>query len=287
MWFMTDDGFNDCPELMSIPARYRLSAEGLWHAIGVWMAKHGEYFIPLTVVKKLGGTDLLVDKLCDSGLLDRAVDNSRAGLAYTGRSCHVKAPEALQKGRAATAQRVRKYRAKQRNGADLGVEEDVTPLPVDESSCYSHARGVVRKGTESNHPPSQGQLLPKSGTALGDSDFELATSERGLSPPVNVGASRLVAAVVGIKVNDADKTILRIKASEMLADESEDDVAECLRVWLSRPELGAHGLPLCMAEVYKRRNNGRKLTSTERYAVEVDAIGKSLIAEQLRKELPQ
>jgi hypothetical protein len=261
MWFLVDDGLNDSPEMMRIPARYRLSAQGLWTAIGVWMSKHGETFAPVDVIKKLGGTDLLMGHLANSGLLQFEIRNAVRGLAYTGQRCRVKAPEAVQATRAATAERVRKHRAKapaeNYTGDNQQKPVDVTVLHEPPPERYSHARGLVRGGTESNHPPSKAESLRKSGTALGDDTFDLATSERGLSPPVNVGASRLVSMVIGRgRVNDADRTVLRIKASELLATESEDDVAECLRIWLGKNELGAHGLPLCMAEVYKRRHNG-------------------------------
>jgi hypothetical protein len=276
MWFNVDDGFNDSPELMSVPARYRLPAHGLWSAIGVWMSKHGEHFISLTVVRKLGGTQLLVSHLVASGLLDEATRGGTEGLAYTGRSCRVKAPDDVRKARAATTERVRKHRANHQNGVDLQGKAPVTPLQEPERERYpgyGYGEGLV-----THHLPSQELSLPKPGTSLAsvdDETFELATSERGLSEPVKVGASRLVATVIGRnRVSDADRTILRIKASELLASESEEDVAECLRVWLGKTELGAHGLPLCMAEVYKRKHNGHELHGADKKAADWQALKK-------------
>jgi hypothetical protein len=122
----------------------------------------------------------------------------------------------------------------------------------------------------------EAEVVALSGTELAvDDSFELATSERGLPPPVKVGASRLVATIIRQGMaTDADRTILRLKASELLATESEDDVADCLRLWLTKTELGAHGLPLCMAEVLKRKHNGIELRGADKKAAEWLALGK-------------
>lgn len=77
-----------------------------------------------------------------------------------------------------------------------------------------------------------------------------------LSPPVNVGATRLVQRAIPARaVNDATRTGLRIEASQLLgAGETETDVDACLRLWLTKPGLGVKALKSLMAEVYKTRN---------------------------------
>src|SRR5262245_33590465 len=108
---------NDSPELLSIPARYRLPAYGLWTAVGVWMSKQHELFCPMAVIKKLGGTQRLAEELHASGLLTWDVQGGSGGLAYTGRKCRVKALDAVQAERVATADRVRAHRAKRAEAA--------------------------------------------------------------------------------------------------------------------------------------------------------------------------
>jgi len=89
-----------------------------------------------------------------------------------------------------------------------------------------------------------------------------ATRERDdLSPPVNIGATRLVERTIPANaVNDSIRTGLRIEASQLLGDgETETDVEACLRLWMTKPNLGVKALPALMAEVYKSRNgtNGK------------------------------
>jgi hypothetical protein len=200
------------------------------------------------------------------------------GVVITAQHCRIRTAAQVQADRKATAKRVQQHR----KGPGQGEQVEVTPLH-DRSTV-----GVNGYGSGNSYTPSKAESLPCLGTVLGDDSFDLATAERGLGPPVKVGATRLVASVVGSKVNDATKTILRIEASQLMADgESEDDVAECLRIWLDDPNLRAHGLKLCMAEVYKRKHNGRQLTSTEQYAIRVAEIGEDLKRQQSRKELPQ
>ena len=280
-WFLVDDGVDDSPELLAIPARYRMPALGLWTAIGVWMSKQHELFCPLDIIKKLGGTERLANELDACGLLLWDVRGTSGGLAYTGRRCRVKAPEQAQKDVAANAERVRRHRAKHSNGVDLQKQVDVMPLPPEAAEHYLAPRvGEVRYGGSETYPGPPKPTLRKPGTALesvDDSAWDLATSERGRSGPIKVGASRLVATVVPRNaVNDADRTILRIKASELLATETEDDVAECLRLWLQNERLGPAALGCCMAQVYKQRANGNLPKGVEKKMAGWLALGKEL-----------
>lgn len=107
---------------------------------------------------------------------------------------------------------------------------------------------------------------------------ELAMSERtSLSAPVSVGASRLVAALVSDKVSHADRTVLRIKASEAIHQgRSDDDVAECIRIWLTKPELGPNALLCCLSEVDKRKltGAGAKLAPADQKGLKWLALGR-------------
>lgn len=110
-----------------------------------------------------------------------------------------------------------------------------------------------------------------------DDAFEQATSERGrnLSPPVTIGASRLVGLAFPIgTINDADRTTLRIKTNEGLAKHhrTEQDMAECLRIWSTKDDLGPNALLCCLTEVDKRKLNGRKLSTSDRNFMAIQAL---------------
>lgn len=168
MWFNVDDGLADSPEVMSIPARYRMSAIGLWTVIGVWMSKQGQEFCPLQIITKLGGTQLLAQQLTRCGLLDWEVRDGSGGLAYTARRCRVKGPEDVRKQREATADRVRAHRARREKPHEQQEPDDVTVLHKTDTECYaSRARDGDGYGYGDNSPiPVQAKSLRKSGTAL-------------------------------------------------------------------------------------------------------------------------
>lgn len=115
--------------------------------------------------------------------------------------------------------------------------------------------------TETETKTSSGHLERVTHVSSGDEaaeharTTELAMSERSsLSSPVSISATRLVAAVTGNKISPADQTILRIKASEALHQgRTADDITDCLRIWLTKPDLGPHALLCCLTEVDKRK----------------------------------
>jgi hypothetical protein len=109
-----------------------------------------------------------------------------------------------------------------------------------------------------------------------DEVYDLATSERGaaLSTPVTIGATRLVSTVIrpGM-VPAAAMTMLRIKTSQGLNEgRSEDDMAECLRVWLTKNHLGPGALLSCLVEVDKRKINPVGLATSDRRVQEAQAL---------------
>jgi len=110
---------------------------------------------------------------------------------------------------------------------------------------------VEVKGCSVEHAP----YVSEDPTAAHARNSKHAMSERTpLSPPVTIGASRLVATLIGDTISHADRTILRIKASEALNQgRTDDDIADCLRIWLTKPELGPHALLCCLTEVDKRK----------------------------------
>jgi hypothetical protein len=243
MWFLADDGLLDSEELLSIPGRYQNAALGVWTKIGIWMAKHGRHFIPFAAVRKIGGTQLLCDCLADAGLLEWGVQNGSKGLLYTGQGCRVKAPDDVQAARDATAERVRKHRAKKQNGVDVGGRVGVTPLPVTGSEALpvTAAPGLVsNESSFSNLPTSKAELLPKSGTALA---------------PMAQANELVQAALAGLSyVGSKERSALREKVLECLGDGApEDAIAEALGQWVRTSDVYAGHLPHMVTQIMKAR----------------------------------
>jgi hypothetical protein len=265
MWFNVDDKLDGSPEYRSIPKRWRDKAIHVWLRCGVYVSNHlTDGYVSDDVFEEFGGGPAIRTMLTNAGFFNEV----SGGLMLTELHCRFPTAAGVQRERKASTARVQRHRQREhevsttaaggkRNGADLGQHVDVAPLRKEVVAGDVTPSPGYGLGTGKGNSLVSTAVVTLAGDVTSDDSFELATAERGRSPAVNVGASRLVATVVGTKVNNADKTVLRLKASEMLGTgESEDDVAECLRLWLTKSELGAHGLPLCMAEVYKRRNNG-------------------------------
>ena len=69
--FFVDDAFHDSKEVMSIPARYRNAAVGLWTRCGGWSAgKLTDGEVDMDTVRSFGGnaTNKLVECLAASTL---------------------------------------------------------------------------------------------------------------------------------------------------------------------------------------------------------------------------
>lgn len=69
MWFRVDDRFWQHRKLMSIPARYRNDAAGLWVRAGCWCAMNlSDGYIDPDVPPMLNATKATVTRLEDAGL---------------------------------------------------------------------------------------------------------------------------------------------------------------------------------------------------------------------------
>ena len=105
--------------------------------------------------------------------------------------------------------------------------------------------------------------------------YVLGKSERGMkmSLPVKTSASRLVGiAVPHDKATNADRTLLRIHASELMAEGySEDQVLRCLRKWLGKGHLGARAMKSCMTEVLREQQDDQ-LSAIDKKAMGYQAM---------------
>jgi hypothetical protein len=294
--FKVDTNFHRSPEVLAIPARWRTRAVGVWFICGTYVAEQlTDGFVPNEVIKEAGAhRNKLREWLVTVGLWVEA----DGGVQMLELYCWWPKAEATLASRYANRRRQAEWRQRNsatnraqvgnkpqtngaqvannsvttqhhQNGVDLGQQADVTPLR--DADC-----GVgIGNGLGSNPPLPSKAVVPLVGYGTSDETFEMATEERGLSPRVSVGASRLVAlAIPAGRVSDADRVILRIEASGLLAQgESDERVGKCLVKWLDNPALGPHALKCCMAAVYKEEHNGHQLRGADKKAAEWQALG--------------
>lgn len=112
--------------------------------------------------------------------------------------------------------------------------------------------------------------------------------ERGLTEPVNVSASRLVATLIPDRFPAAVRTGLRLKASELInRDQLDTDiVAEALRRWLAKPGAGVGLLPALAADVMRERSAPAKTSSKLRGYAELAAEVRATEQAQLTAAAP-
>lgn len=190
------------------------------------------------------------------------------------------------------------------------IDEDATNVGDKNRSRVNTGRSSTSRNRETSGRTTAGQNAdvrpddrdPKTETETETNDSRLGSAayesdgarERDdLSPPVNVGASRLVQrAIPANAVNDATRTGLRIEASQLIAaGETETDVDACLRLWLTKPDLGVKALKSLMAEVYKTRNvttaaPTSKVRTLAELARQARAAEQGQLVPAARKELP-
>jgi hypothetical protein len=279
-WFYVDDGFSDSKPVLDMPDRYRLAACGLWTLAGSWSAKEElDGFVPDSKLKTLGARPPILAALTEPGPMSAPLCvRVEGGIQFNSWGKWQKTRADLKEKRREDAERQRAWReahpdakkpskVRGRNALtsadanssqrDMPVTEDVTDSvtnAVTEDVSRCDASRAPACGPDPTRPDPTQDLSGYVESAAYESD---ATRERDdLSPPVNIGATRLVeVAIPPNAVNAATRTGLRIEASQLLgAGETETDVAECLRLWLTKPDLGVKALKSLMAEVYKSRN---------------------------------
>lgn len=300
-WFYVDDGFSDSKPVMNLPDRYRLAACGLWVLGGSWSAKEEtDGFVPDSRMRQLlAGQHRrgpIVRALTDSSAaLCEEVDG---GFLLKNWNDWQQSHAELVEKRRKNASKVQKWRednrlppAPKKHGRGAKASRNLTVLPVtesvtDQSSNQVRTRHPTRPDPTRRDISSYEENAPYVSNAPARDDsfappdeggYQLATTNRAdalLSPPVTLGASRLVGIAMGPNtVDDAARTILRIKTSEGLAQgRTEAEMGECLRVWLTKPQLGPHALLACLTEVDKTRMNGHRVATSDRNFAETQSL---------------
>lgn len=267
-WFYVDDAFADSKPVMRLDDRLRNEAVGLWVRCGVWSAKEEtDGHVPIDVVRQFGGTTRIVRALVsDADLWDAEnVENWRKN-----REILFKNWEKWQKTRAenvarrkADAARQSTYRrSKKGRGFVAGITDTSTDPEMSQRDTTSpvtlgandDSKYVSRRESQRPDPdpdPSSTYVGTESSLNVGPT----RDSDRGLTEPVNVSASRLVATLVPDKIPAAVRTALRIQASQLLNRDGldTDTVAEALRRWLNKPGAGVRLLDHLAADIVRER----------------------------------
>jgi hypothetical protein len=299
-WFYVDDAFADSKPVMRLDARLRNEAVGLWVRCGAWSAKEEtDGHIPIDVVRGFGGNKRLIEALAHQAELWHPVEYDRKWgktreILFQNWEKWQKTHAENEAKRKSDAERQAKHRRvkKGRNyvpDSSLSSADAITSQRDTDTADNRDSKFVSR--CESQRPDPDPTLIP---TYVGtESSLNVGGDERGLSAPVNVSASRLVATLIPDTFPAAVRTALRLKASELMTRDQipADDVADALRRWLAKPDAGPGLLPNLVADVQRARTapaaNGKphKLRVVAELAAQARAAENAQLANQPRKEI--
>ncbi|AVP42381.1 hypothetical protein QEH38_gp80 [Mycobacterium phage LilSpotty] len=301
-WFYVDDAFADSKPVMRLDDRLRNEAVGLWVRCGAWSAKEEtDGHVPIDVVRQFGGTTRTVRALVsDAGLWDADnVENWRKN-----REILFKNWEKWQKTRAENDARRKADAARQANhrrnkkgrGFVAGIANTSTDSEMSRRDTPSDSIGDSKDVSRCESQRPDPDPYPSStyvGTESSPNVGPTRDTERGLTEPINVSASRLVATLVPDKIPHSVRAALRIQASQLVNRDGLDTgvVAEALRRWLNKPGAGVGLLDHLAADVIREQTtrpgaghiNG--LTAGEAKVVGWAALGKPPTPSTARKEL--
>lgn len=310
-FFGIDDNFAMHPKVIAAGN----AAIGAWARMGSHCVNHGLDGFISEKETRIFATPGQIKRLLECsvteegvGLLEQGEQNGVKGYIFHDwtqpdvetirRRREVRAAAGRKGGRASAASRAARTAPSSKYSVQANASPYASPYAQPNTEPYAQPNGKQTSSTEDiglglvGSPVStQPYETDMPARAAEDSAFDLATSERNdLSPPVSVGASRLVATVIrnGV-IPDADRTILRIKTSAGLSQgRSDDDMAECLRIWLTKSELGPNALLCCLTEVDKRKlnSNGHRLATSDLRVLEGEALKQKFRTHDPIGELP-
>lgn len=273
-------GFYDGPEVKSIPRRIRSQAIGVWALAGNYSATRlSDGYVAAETLADLGcGPAIraaLMNTLGKGGVPDPLwIEAPAGGIQFTKWPKWQRTAREVTTYRESEAERKRVARAAKKeqriaNASAMHSESTSNAFAMRPDQTANAFQGKSSGPAQTDKRPADVRRTSEQSESETESESEYRgsvesaryesdpTRERDdLSPPVNVGATRLVErAIPRGAANDATRTGLRIEASQMLASgETEQDVFACLQLWLTKPDLGVKALKSLMAQVYKTRN---------------------------------
>lgn len=324
-WFYVDDGFSDSKPVLNMPDRYRLAACGLWVLAGSWSAKEElDGFVPKSKLRQLGARAPIIAALTDSGplsaplctevsggiqfnswdkwqptkaeLVAERLENERKREAEAERKRRERAEKngTNEAGGATRSRRRRKGRnAVTSVDARLSTEETVSVSEICPDGHVAEIQPDSRTRADARLDPTRPDpTRPEVDNSPTEESSPDVGVERGLSDAISPTASRLVATVIPDSIPAAVRTMLRIRASELISGDGIDPdiVADALRRWLTKPDAGPGLLPALAADVIRARaapmgGKPHKLRSIAQLAAAERAREQAQLANLPRQEL--
>lgn len=248
-------GFYDGPEVNSICRRIRASAIGVWTLCGTFSAnKLQDGYVGSEALKQFGCTAAIRDALKATkgpdGEPDPLWEEARdGGIQFTKWHKYQRSRDEVKAYRKSEAERKRN----ERNAAKDAATSDDSEMSGRTSDGQSSDSGDPKTKTENKEEFSHLDH---------ENSLNVGGEERGLSAPVKLSASRLVADIVGDCTDGYSGSVmakLRINASQLMSEVGAEITAESLRIWKTKPNLGADALSALSAEAAKTihgRNTG-------------------------------
>lgn len=150
-----------------------------------------------------------------------------------------------------------------------------------------------KKSRDASREKSRDVTAPEESREEQNSGYvtESATDSNGRGAVAATPGAELVNELIPRSHPDAVRTMLRIRATELLRSHPKVDVAAALELWLSKPGLGPNALPSLVSEVVKTRaapaaagRQPSKLRAFAELAAEERALEQAQ-AQSARKEL--
>lgn len=239
-FFFVDDAFGDSKEVMAIPARHRNAAVGLWVRCGAWSAnKLTDGFVPWDVVRMFTGrTDLAGFLINEAHLWDAETD----GILFRNWNRWQRSSLQVRAYRERQAEKKRRQRSKTK------------PTPTCGDAILSPGDSL---GDGESCPPGTPQTpipIPIPNYVSNVSSYVTKVTREPLDAAAATPAAELIAKTIPREHPDAVKTLLRIRASELLHQGTDEEtITAALELWLLKPKLGPNVLPSLVSEVIKSR----------------------------------
>lgn len=242
-------GFYDGPEVKSIPRRIRAAAVGVWALCGSFSAtKLQDGYVGAEALKDLGCTDAiraaLMSTLGPDGEPDPLWEPARdGGIQFTKWVKYQRSRDEVKAYRNADAERKKAERLAARNATASGKPKTSERTPSGHVPDHRDPKTETETKTEFG-----------SSTAVSALNVDPPRDvERGLSEPVSASASRVLHDTLRGQYPAPVLTTLRHKASELMNRDgvTADVLAETVRCWEAKPDVGPSALPMFVAEAVK------------------------------------
>jgi hypothetical protein len=246
--FNVDLGFYDSDEVLSIPRKIRAAAVGVWTLCGSYAAnKLTDGYVSAEALRDRGCTPAIRAALMSTTpqpLWEAAPDLGDVGaIRFTRWAKWQRTSGEVKAYRDADAERKRKAR-EARKAAETSDDSEMSGrTSAGRSSDVRADSGTPKTETETKTKKENSGYVPESASLSTAGDAIAATP----------GAD-LVRELIPTSIPAAERTMLRIKASALLREGStREDVTNGLRLYLTKPHLGAGALPALVSESVRSR----------------------------------